>query len=118
MLRVEIGKQVACILRHALRRGRTGRRPFPETPLDARVIDPHARTDEHHDAGDRKQQPRQPGRPAEQRGGKRGDRDRNAVVIGIALQKAERAGNVAADMLEGERAAQAALVAIKQKMGR
>ena len=34
----------------------------------------------------------------------RRNRDRDTVIIGIALQQAERTGNIAADMLKGERA--------------
>ncbi len=102
--RVQIRQQAAGIGGDA-RAAAAACRAFPEGPFDARVIDAHAGADQHHHADDDQQSAGDPGGQADRRNDDRQNADRNAVIIGIALQQAERAGDIAADILEGERPA-------------
>src|SRR3546814_821040 len=103
---VEVVQQAAGIRGDARRTagGATGG-AFPEAPLQAGAITADAGAAKHHHADRGGQAADDPARQAETCGEDRSDADGDAVVIGIALQKAEGAGDIAADMLEGERPA-------------
>lgn len=104
MDRVQVAEQIAGIGGDG-RAAAAGGGAGPEAPFDARVIDTHAGTDQHHDADDDQKRTGDPGGQAESCRTNRKNADRNAEIVRVSLKQAEGAGNVAADMLEAQSAA-------------
>lgn len=99
---VQIAQQVAGIGGDGRRTGGAGDRAFPETPFHAGVIDAKPGANKHRHADEGKQQPCDLNRQLEDAGGNGQYAQRNGIIIGIALQQAQGAGRVTANMLETE----------------
>ncbi len=104
MLRIQIAEQVADIGRNALGPWWRRSRALPEVPLGARMVHTEARTHQHQYADDEESvrvvQPAASARLVAMARIRAECRN-----IGIALKQAQRAGDIAADMLEAERTA-------------
>lgn len=99
---VQITQEIAGVGGDGRRPGGAGNRPCPETPFHAGVIDAEPGADQHRHADKGKKHPGDLNRQFEDAGCNGQYAQRNGVIIGIALQQAQRAGRITANMLETE----------------